>query len=270
MKLRFVPSLLIILGKSTHSAEASDDSKDKNVVHFGEITDVLRSHLGREDHRTIKTTPSAQQEQSTKRVPSSSSSYQGKGRSDVSKNGFNPDVGILRTMKQVRSASDIGDVPRFLVGGYTTQNCNKGTCAPFVCDCYNGGGSNCVAEAYDLCNGYVDADGKEWTAAGCASPYAGQATDYFQNSVDEIVAYEICYLTGCLAKGGGPGECLCKQAVFSCPAIREVYEVSTTQMNTRFIIFCYCFANHLGILFLFFYYSLNRSIRSSSMSRQRV
>ena len=130
---------------------------------------------------------------------------------------YYPDVGILQAGKsrrrlmndRVRDTDSVQNVEiatRFLQAKETPMCGTNGTCLPSACTCRANGGvisDQCAPIFNSLCNGYTDANGKNWTMEGC-----WDLAEYPGLQKYAIGAY--CDMSKCIADGGSSGSCYCQ------------------------------------------------------------
>ena len=155
---------------------------------------------------------------------------------------YNPDVGILQgktlrrfgsTLKNEkehqRDASEIGAeyVPRFLQVEVVPLCGTNGTCPHKACACRANGGDiisdQCAPVFNSLCNGYADADGKEWNIDGCINDYQ----DY--PGLHEYAKSASCQLSQCFDGGGTYGSCFCQWYQSACEMIGDERPYTVSQ-----------------------------------------
>jgi len=127
------------------------------------------------------------------------------GRKSHSRSGFYMNGRGQRSDADSRTGAD--KLPRFLeVKEAPICGTNNGTCLPSACDCIASGipfSDRCAPVFNSLCNGFTDADGKNWTFEGCIPPtyYAG---------LREYLKHYSCPVVKCIVEGGTYGACFCQ------------------------------------------------------------
>ena len=89
----------------------------------------------------------------------------------------------------------------------------NGTCPSSACDCRANEdfiSDHCAPVINSVCNGYTDADGKEWNVDGCFMYYADYPDrhEYFKTMH--------CQVSKCFDEGGTYGSCYCQWYDFLC------------------------------------------------------
>ena len=131
---------------------------------------------------------------------------------------YYPDVGILqggksrrrllngRVQRVATSVPNVNVAPRLLQAKETPMCGTNGTCLLGACTCCANGGvisDQCAPIFNSLCNGYTDANGKNWTMEGC-----WDLAEYPDLQKYAIGAY--CDMSKCIADGGSSGSCYCQ------------------------------------------------------------
>ena len=167
-----------------------------------------------------------------------------------------PDVGILQGRKGPRpfagpamhgkaklggrAADSANNVPRLLQAEEAPMCGTNGTCPPKACECLaNGVGisDECAPVFNSQCNGYTDADGKEWKAEGC------------MRDLPELYKTFYCQIAKCVAGGESSASCYCEVYQSLCLTygdeplynvsmkVKTSFYVTTTRANTLRIYF---------------------------------
>ena len=156
---------------------------------------------------------------------------------------YYPDVGILQGGKSLRRLGDVhlNDIGhrsnvdsiggaytglqfRFLEAEMTLKCGTNGTCAPSICNHFANFFNiySSAASVNSICNGYIDANGKNWTFGGCFPDYleVPRRQEYMKNLG--------CQLAKCFDDGGAYGSCYCQAYHSACEKYgdQRLYEVS--------------------------------------------
>ena len=219
----FVPSTLILTIVSVGAKASSDNSKDEKAL-LGQLIAGISRFRGEEKNAIVKTKKAMDGRQpppQRRRVDVAVKPEQ-EGAAIVGENSSNtlnfPDVGVLSRGRSIRRD---GIAPRILQT--IEDGCNAGVCGPSYCDCYANSWLNnqtdvegqvpCAAEIYNLCNGYTDENGYEWTMSGCIGKY---------------LASKMCQLAECeIVDGGTLAECICQSSTSYCANYGALYMVRT-------------------------------------------
>jgi hypothetical protein len=138
---------------------------------------------------------------------------------------YNPDVGILQDKTRLRRlVSD--NVPRFLQSEAAPLCGTNGTCPHDACVCRANNdvmSDQCAPVINSLCNGYTDADGKEWNIDRCINDYQ----DY--PGLHEYAKTAYCLLSQCFVEGGTYGSCFCQWYQSACEMIGKERPYTVSQ-----------------------------------------
>lgn len=164
-------------------------------------------------------------------------------RATVDGRSYYPDVGILQGGKSLRRLGDVhlhdigqrsnvdsiggantGLQLRFLEAEMALKCGTNGTCAPSICNHFANFFNiySSAASFNSICNGYIDANGKNWTFGGCFPDYleVPRLQEYMRNLG--------CQLAKCFDDGGAYGSCYCQAYHSACEKYgdQRLYEVS--------------------------------------------
>lgn len=220
MNLRFTPSILALALSISASARS-----------VGEANSIVKLV----DHSTLFHDGNGEKLRARRRVERISTSSFDPGATN-GRSFYYPDVGILQGRKHrrrfgnvlmngrvKRSYADAADstekAQRFLEAEVAPLCGTNGTCPPSACTCRANGGDfisdQCAPVINSVCNGYTDADGKEWNIDGCIKDYQDRP------GLHKYLKTEYCQLSKCFDEGGTHGSCYCQLYHYACLTVGD-------------------------------------------------